>query len=92
MCLPTLGLDHNIINVHFDFCTDEVVKDGIHGSLVCSAGILEAKRHNDLLIRAECPWASKSSLVDISLGDKNLIIAGMSVHERKNSVTGGRID
>ena len=59
------GLDHDIINVDFYQFADEIMKNVIHGALICRTGIFQSKGHNQVLEQADRAWYSECGLAYI---------------------------
>lgn len=70
-----------VVNINLNRSADQVMEDEIHGSLVRCAGVLEAERHDHPFICPDSSWSSKCHFVDVTFGDKDLIVPGMAVHK-----------
>ncbi|KAM1746168.1 hypothetical protein ACFX11_012822 [Malus domestica] len=76
-----LRFDDHIIDIYFYDRTNQVMKDGIHNTLVCVTRIFKGEWHDNPLVGPKCPWATKGSFVYIDFGDKDLVVASMAIHE-----------
>src|SRR6185503_5533579 len=75
------GLDHDIINVDLYQLADEIMKNVIHGTLICCTGIFQSKGHDQVLEQPDRTWYSERGLVYILWGHKNLIVASITIYK-----------
>jgi hypothetical protein len=71
---------------------NQIMIDVIHGTLVCGTGILQPKGHDHVFEQSHGTEYSECSLVYVLRSHKNLIVAGVAIHETQNLVAGSRID
>ncbi|PUZ44932.1 hypothetical protein GQ55_8G177400 [Panicum hallii var. hallii] len=64
----------------------------VHGTLICSASILQTKSHDHILEQTHRSRYSEHGFVYILRGHKNLVITGVTIHETQDFVTSNRID
>src|SRR6185312_9249105 len=86
------GLDHDIINVDFYQFADEIMKNVIHGTLICCTGIFQSKGHNQVFEQANRAWYPERGLVYILWGHKNLVVAGITIHKTHHLMTSRCVD
>ncbi|PUV26772.1 hypothetical protein PAHAL_J014400 [Panicum hallii] len=64
----------------------------VHGTLICSASILQIKSHDHILRQTHCSRYSECGFVYILRGHKNLVITSVTINETQDFLTSSRID
>src|SRR5262249_45447371 len=90
MVFSGLGLDKNVINIHFHVHMHHVMEYSRHSPLVCGSSILETKRHDYIAVNS--PWCGERGFLLIFFSKADLIISRKSVHEGQHLVASGVVD
>jgi len=80
-------LNHHIINIDFHQLADELVENKIHGSLIGSTSIFQAKSHDYPLKQTNINRTSKCSLRNIILNHEYLIVSCIAIHKTNNPMS-----
>ena len=67
MCSAALGFYYYIIDIYFNGRANQIVKDDVHGTLICGTSVFKAERHDYPFISDECPRATKGSFYGCQL-------------------------
>src|SRR6185503_9855374 len=79
MMTQTGRFDHNIININFQYNTNQVMEDQIHSSLISSTSIFQSKSHNNPLKQTNKARTSKGRFRRIFFGHEYLIVSQITI-------------
>lgn len=73
------GFDDDVVHVYLDFLVDHVVKEGRRGPHVSSTDILEAERHEPIIVNSS--WRSERCLLLIFLMHQDLMVPDETINK-----------
>lgn len=98
-CLPYVGymtilclwFYHYVNKIHLQHVANQVIKDCVHGLLICYLSILEPKTHNHLFEYLNSSRATVHNLMHIILYNENLVISWIHVYKGNNFMLGSLV-
>jgi hypothetical protein len=71
--------NNDIVNVYFQYSSQQIMKNQVHGMLVCHTGVFEPEGHHHPFKQSNTTWAMESHFANVFLGHENLIVPCVTI-------------